>query len=238
MSTDHQHYFFDWEKDILGHTGIDLKGDPFLKSDIHWLYLYLSQVCPTEDQDIKIQPIDDIPVHIWSHFPIHLYLQHDKSIFSKATLAAQQFLDWLGLKPEFKSMAPIASGALQSTKKDIERLIKLYKHFSERQNTWVYIPGPTESLEDIQWNEELLELQKPDVSESNEDIFQLISKDTDKNRAYFKSIHTQQAMVVQMDQKIIQWMECGDRLPMSLLGAPGQLHFLNHVGYPILPEVL
>ena len=230
--------FSEWETSVLGTTGQDLQGRPFLQSELSWLNLYL---CESQGEKKSLLPQANmtgasILASIWALFPSHLYLNVDKNLLSKICNISLSFLDWSIYKYPEEGFGNIAKGAIQSAKKDIERLIKIHRHFSQRQNTWVYWPSPTESLEDIEWNEEITKLQMPSVSDTISDIFELVSKHPTQTYGYFKAISTQKPVVVQLDAKCSQLLEHGDQLPLTLTGHPDGLYMLEFVGYPILPS--
>jgi hypothetical protein len=230
--------FSQWEIATLGSTGLDLQNRQFLQSELSWLNLYLCQTLNREKSSFSQANMtgESVSASSWALFPSHLYLHVDKSLLSKICNTAISFLEWSKENSPEDHFYDIAKGAIQSAKKDIERLIKVYRHFNERQNTWVYWPSPTESLEDISWNEDIMKLQMPTSSDTVSDTFELVSKHPTQTVGYFKALSSQKPVVVQLDEKCAQLLEHGDQLPLTLMSHPDGLYYLEFVGYPILPS--
>lgn len=235
--------FLLWEKEHLGSHGVDLQNRAFLQSPLEWLNRYLCDINgPSEDEShLGLHQrcrgnFKDIPTTVWANFPAHLYLKADKSLFSQISSTLTQFFQWFELKQPQMLEISMAKGAFQTAYKNIDRLIKIHRHFNERQKNWVYVPHPTESLEDIEFNEQLTQLQAPQASECIEDTFKLISKHPELPYGYFKAMSSKQALVVRLDAKLQKLLESGDQLPLGLMGSQGGAFYLNHIGYPVLQD--
>jgi hypothetical protein len=231
--------FLLWEEEQLGVGVKDLSGRTILTSELDWLNRYLCQgeVSSTGlylESNLSLEQVESAR---WHDFPSYIYQQLDKSQLSKICQVALEFFDWVAkIEPALSSVCQMAKGALNVGKKDMERLIKIYKYFADRQKTWIYIPGPTESLDAIQWNEQLMALQKPDEVRLLQDTFELVSKNLDQLLGYFKGLGDGQPVVVQLDSRLCQLLQSGDRLPLTLSQSFGGHYFLEQVGYPLQPS--
>jgi hypothetical protein len=225
-----------WEAENYGNNARDFNGSPLLASEIDWLNRYFGNQESLQKLHVRTERMfDTIESSSWYHFSSFVYQQVDKNQFSKICQQGLDFLEWTSLNyPELKSSAQMAKGALALGKKDMERLIKIFRHFNERQKTWIYMPSPTESLEEIQWNENFTALQIPESIELIQDVFQLISKNPEQQYGYFRGLTNEQAVVVKLDTKLCQLLQTGDQLPLSLSRSSEGHHFLNRVDYPTL----
>ena len=224
------------EEDQFGSQAKDLLGTPILRTELDWINRF---ICKQEhakgDPTSQAQTFfEDWTTSLWHDFPQFLATTCDPSGINKICQVALDFFEWTAKSyPDLCSACQMAKGSLQVGKKNLERLLTIYKYSHERQKSWVYLPMPTESMDDILFNEQLTALQAPDPQEILKDTFVLVSKNPEKHLGYFKSIQQQHSVVVQLDAKLCSLLQSGDQLPLTLSLSQTGHYYLNQVGYPL-----
>jgi hypothetical protein len=224
----------EWEARLFGFNPRDLHGQPFLKTDLDWLYTTV-QKCFGPESATSLPP-HHLEPDFWKKLAHHLYLTHRNGMGAIIQTILHFLEDIQKNDPSLSTWAFAACEVLKLQHRELERLLKIHQLLQEQTPVWNHRPHPTESLEEAIFLEGWANLQKGEELLRLEDTFRLISKDAQQNRGYFKAQGDNSVVLLQLSPVLLKLLNEGDRISMILVGSdPRRLSIQSSQG-PLLED--
>lgn len=209
----------------FGSSPRDLRGQPYVKSHLNrWL-----QDPSSSAPDFTTLKAGDI-----IHFLNQEFLR-DPSATAVLIEDLMTFFDDLGVhQPSLSPSAKMISKVIQNHRGELDRRHKIERRFGELRNAWIYVPGPSESLETIDWEEKGLSLQVPPTEDRETNTYTLISRDRPRSLAYLRGGEDASPIVLKFEPTLLKLLEEGDRIPMTIAKVSDTHFVLLEASPPLL----
>lgn len=213
--------FQEYEKDKTGGISTDLSGNFLLKTELTWLNRFVCEEFENQFElsyNTKIY-IEDLSPDLWKKFTAFIYnnLGNNKSDISKIIKRIISFFKWISKKENYsRSESEIFINALKFEQKKYDRYLKIYKHFGLILNSKIYIPDPTENIDNLEINEAFFKAQIPEIKSQYNDEFKVISNNKKNGTIYLKSLNSSDAILFKVDSHLFRLISIGDIYPLTL----------------------
>ena len=199
---------------------VTLAGKPYLAGELQSLDRYIAteiqRLPPDGASSLRFRDLSGLD---WSGYPVALYAGQELPEIEEGRAAAKAlaFLKWLAeLHPARQAELEVAAQALKSGRKEVERLHKVHRHLTAAVHSRAFIPAPTDSLENLVWQEAMSASQWPEVVERDDDVFEVLTKNSKRGLAYLRGQAGGRAVVFKADPALAAKLQPGDRLPLKL----------------------
>lgn len=225
-----------YEEITLGQHAVSLQGDRFLSSELQFFNSYLTQSANDESDQNKNfhDPLTQIEPGTLCKYPLHLYELGLEGNLNKSIQRSVSFFKWLiSESPENESI-PMYLNALKMGEKEIKRLLQIHQHLSAVIYSRLFIPGPTDQLDDLEWLDDFHLMGKPVAISTLEDTFTVKAKNRKTSLVYLMGQETYQAIVFKADSVLCRLIRIEDQLPLTLGQDEDGGYFLKDYKKPLV----
>jgi hypothetical protein len=236
MSEKDQNYLYEFEKSVLGYEPKDLKGQVFLKSNLLPFQSFLSQWSVQEE----------VPQSLYLSLPLSAWTQYAKFLVEHTPLerqnlqqAIQELIDfvvWLKKEHLPDLNTTNIQMALKFGQKEIERGLILKKHLKSYLSKISAPPLQAYDLNSIEMELSWMQFQGDlEETEPYYGEYELITKDSEHNKAFFQAIQNEQKVVLPFPDTIFDHLQKGDRFHFEYDESPHQHQRFKNIEY-IFPD--
>lgn len=216
-------YLYEFEKCVLGYEPRDLTGQVFLKSPLMPLQKFLLQWNSNnhETQSLFLA----LPLSAWTHYAKFLIDQYsfERHDLHQAIQTVIDFNDWLKKTHLSDLNTTNIEMALKYGQKEVERGLTIQKHLKRFIKSTTTPPLQSYDLNSVEVELSLMQFQ--DIMEPTEPYYgeyELLSKDLNGNKVYFKSTQTDKSVILQLPDHIFDHLQKGDRFHFEYEETPEQ----------------
>lgn len=236
MSEKDLRYLYEFEKSVLGYEPRDLHGKVFLKSNLMPFQSFLLHWnCKEElEQSIYLS----LPLSAWTRYAKFLveYYPFERHEFQVAIQTVIDFVIWLKGEALPDLNTTNIQMALKYGQKEMERGLILKKHlktYLESNTTPALQSYDLNSVElELSWMQFQSDL---DQTQTFKGEYELITKDSENNKAFFQSVNQQQKVILNFPDTIFDHLQKGDRFHFEYDQTPEQHQRFKNIEF-VFPD--